>query len=98
MRWIGFIAFILVLCVLIFPIILLYGVSQSAGKLLDKVVPGMKLGPKIESTWDAAVGRPYDFMLSKFTKAAGVVPNPGAGGSQRAQHLEMGDDAAAQRR
>ena len=67
MRWIGFIIFILILCVLIFPIILLYGLSQTIGKLMDKLLPTVKLGQKIEKTWDAVIGRPYDFMLSKFT-------------------------------
>ena len=67
LRSIGFMAFILVICILIFPIIFLYALSNGIARGLDKLNSSMKLSEKNDHLWDAIVGRPYDYFCEKTT-------------------------------
>jgi len=67
LRSIGFMAFILVICVLIFPIIFFYALSNGIARGLDKLTPRMHLTKKNDHVWDAIVGAPYDYFCEKTT-------------------------------
>jgi len=55
-------ALLLLLCVGIFPFIILYSTSTSIAELLDRTSSGNKLAKKLESFW-TIVGRPYDYLV-----------------------------------
>jgi hypothetical protein len=56
---------ILILCVAIFPVVILYGISSPLGKFLDTVFPRQKFGEKMENVW-TAIGKPYDAALKRM--------------------------------
>jgi hypothetical protein len=55
-------ALLLVLCLGIFPFIVLYSSSTSIAEMLDRFSPGNKLAQKLESLW-TIVGIPYDYLV-----------------------------------
>ena len=55
-------ALLLVLCLGIFPFIILYSTSMSIAELLDRVSPQKKLAQKLEKVW-TVIGRPYDYLV-----------------------------------
>jgi hypothetical protein len=55
-------ALLLLLCVGIFPFVILYSTSTSIAELLDRTSPGNKLAQKLESFW-TIVGKPYDYLV-----------------------------------
>jgi len=56
-------ALLLVLCLGIFPFIVLYSSSMSVAELLDRFSSGDKLAQKLDSIW-TIVGRPYDYLVN----------------------------------
>ena len=56
-------ALLLVLCLGIFPFIVLYSSSMSVAELLDRFSAGDKLAQKLDSIW-TIVGRPYDYLVN----------------------------------
>ncbi len=55
-------ALLLMLCLGIFPFIILYSSSTAIAKLLDRFSPGAKLAQKLEGFW-SMIGRPYDYLV-----------------------------------
>ena len=55
-------ALLLLLCLGIFPFIVLYSTSTTIAKLLDRFSPGNKLAQKLESVW-TVIGKPYDYLV-----------------------------------
>ena len=55
-------ALLLMLCLGIFPFIIIYSSSTSIAKLLDRLMPGNKLAFKLENLW-TIVGTPYDYLV-----------------------------------
>ena len=55
-------ALLLLLCLGIFPFIILYSSSTTAAGLLDKIFPGNKLAQKLDVIW-AVIGTPYDYLV-----------------------------------
>jgi hypothetical protein len=55
-------ALLLVLCLGIFPFIVLYSSSTSIAELLDRLSPGKKLAEKLEGVW-TIIGMPYDYLV-----------------------------------
>lgn len=55
-------ALLLMLCLGIFPFIIIYSSSTSIAKLLDRFMPGNKLAFKLENLW-TIVGTPYDYLV-----------------------------------
>ena len=57
-----YLVLLIVLCVGIFPFVLLFNVTVGIGRIVDKVSRKTKIGPKIERGWDV-LGRPYDALV-----------------------------------
>jgi len=57
-----YIVLLLVLCIGIFPFVILYSVTMWLGGLWDKVSPKSKLASKIEGVWNL-IGIPYDALV-----------------------------------
>lgn len=55
-------ALLLVLCLGIFPFIVLYSTSMSIAELLDRFSKGYKLAQKLDGFW-TIVGKPYDYLV-----------------------------------
>jgi len=55
-------ALLLLLCVGIFPFIILSSTSTSIAEMLDRAFPGKKLADKFERFW-TIVGIPYDYLV-----------------------------------
>jgi hypothetical protein len=55
-------ALLLLLCVGIFPFIILYSSSTSLAELLDRASTGSKFAQKLERFW-TMVGKPYDYLV-----------------------------------
>jgi hypothetical protein len=55
-------ALLLLLCLGIFPFIILYSSSTSIAEMFDRASPGSKLAQKLERFW-TIVGRPYDYLV-----------------------------------
>jgi hypothetical protein len=55
-------ALLLLLCLGIFPFIILYSSSTSIAELLDRATSGHKLAQKLERFW-TVVGTPYDYLV-----------------------------------
>lgn len=55
-------ALLLLLCVGIFPFIILYSSSTSIAEMLDRAAPGSKRALKLERFW-TIVGTPYDYLV-----------------------------------
>lgn len=55
-------ALLLVLCLGIFPFIILYSSSMSMAEMLDRFSPAKKLAEKLEKLW-TVVGTPYDYLV-----------------------------------
>jgi len=55
-------ALLLMLCLGIFPFIVLYSSSTSLAELMDRLMPGNKLASKLETLW-TIVGTPYDYLV-----------------------------------
>lgn len=53
---------LLVLCLGIFPFIVLYSSSMSIAEILGRFLPGNKLAQKLEGVW-TAIGAPYDYLV-----------------------------------
>ena len=53
---------LLVLCVGIFPFIIVYSSSVSVAAMLDRMLPGNKLAQKLDNVW-TMVGAPYDYLV-----------------------------------
>jgi ABC-type glycerol-3-phosphate transport system permease component len=53
---------LLVLCLGIFPFIILYSSSMSIAELLDRVAPQKKLAQRLENFW-TVIGTPYDYLV-----------------------------------
>jgi len=54
---------LLVLCLGIFPFIILYSSSMSVAELLDRFSAGNKLAQKLDGIW-TIVGKPYDYLVN----------------------------------
>ena len=57
-------ALLLLLCLGIFPFIVLYSSTMSIAELLDRMSPAGKLAQKLDGVW-TVIGRPYDFLVGK---------------------------------
>jgi hypothetical protein len=55
-------ALLLLLCLGIFPFIVLYSSSMSIAELLDRFSPANKLAQKLDDLW-TIVGTPYDYLV-----------------------------------
>jgi hypothetical protein len=55
-------ALLLLLCVGIFPFIILYASSTTIAEMLDRVLPGKKLALSLDKFW-TIVGIPYDYLV-----------------------------------
>jgi hypothetical protein len=55
-------ALLLLLCLGIFPFVVLYSSSMSVAELLDRAFTGKKLAEKLETFW-TVVGTPYDYLV-----------------------------------
>jgi hypothetical protein len=55
-------ALLLVLCLGIFPFIILYSSSTSIAEMLDRFSPDKKLAQKLDRLW-TVIGKPYDFLV-----------------------------------
>lgn len=55
-------ALLLVLCLGIFPFIVLYSSSMSIAELLDRFSPGNQVARKLDGFW-TVVGIPYDYLV-----------------------------------
>ena len=55
-------ALLLLLCLGIFPFIVLYSSSTSVAELLDRVSPGSKFAQKLDAFW-TIIGIPYDYLV-----------------------------------
>lgn len=55
-------ALLLVLCLGIFPFIVLYSSSMSIAELLERFSTGNKLAQKLDNFW-TIVGVPYDYLV-----------------------------------
>ena len=61
----AYLLLMLCLCIAIFPIIILYGISSPLGRFLDTVFPRQKFGQKMEDVW-TEIGKPYDAALKRM--------------------------------
>jgi hypothetical protein len=55
-------ALLLLLCLGIFPFIVLYSSSTSIAKLLDRASTGGRFAQKLDSFW-TVIGKPYDYLV-----------------------------------
>ena len=55
-------ALLLLLCLGIFPFIILYSSTTTLAGMLDRLSTGNKLAQKLESFW-TLVGTPYDYLV-----------------------------------
>ena len=55
-------ALLLLLCLGIFPFIILYSSTTSIAEMFDRLSTGNKLAQKLESFW-TIVGTPYDYLV-----------------------------------
>jgi hypothetical protein len=55
-------ALLLLLCLGIFPFIVLYSSSMSIAEMLDRFSPGGKLAQKFDAFW-TIIGMPYDYLV-----------------------------------
>jgi len=55
-------ALLLLLCLGIFPFIILYSSTTSIAEMFDRLSTGNKLAQKLESFW-TIVGKPYDYLV-----------------------------------
>lgn len=55
-------ALLLILCLGIFPFIVLYSSSMSIAELLERFSAGNKLAQKLDNFW-TIVGTPYDYLV-----------------------------------
>ena len=55
-------ALLLLLCLGIFPFIILYSSSTSIAEMLDRFSPDKTLAQKLERLW-TIVGKPYDYLV-----------------------------------
>jgi len=55
-------ALLLLLCLGIFPFVILYSSSMSIAELLDRFFAGKKFAERLDSLW-TVVGRPYDYLV-----------------------------------
>ena len=55
-------ALLLLLCLGIFPFIILYSSSTSIAEMLDRFLLCNKLAQKLENLW-TIVGTPYDYLV-----------------------------------
>jgi hypothetical protein len=55
-------ALLLLLCLGIFPFVILYASSTSIAKLLDRASPGNELAQKLDRFW-TIIGMPYDYLV-----------------------------------
>lgn len=53
---------LLVLCLGIFPFIVLYSSSVSIAELLDRFSAGSKLAQRLDGFW-TVIGAPYDYLV-----------------------------------
>jgi len=56
-------ALLLLLCLGIFPFIVLYSSSMSIAEMLDRFSPNKKLAQQLDAVW-TIIGRPYDFLVN----------------------------------
>ena len=62
MHYVLYGALLLVLCLGIFPFIVLYSSSMSIARLLDRFFPNGMRAQKLDRLW-TVVGRPYDYLV-----------------------------------
>lgn len=55
-------ALLLLLCVGIFPFIILYSSSMSIAEMLDRFSPDNKRAQKLDNWW-TMIGTPYDYLV-----------------------------------
>jgi hypothetical protein len=55
-------ALLLLLCLGIFPFVILYSSSMSIAELLDRFSKGKKLAEKLDKFW-TVIGKPYDYLV-----------------------------------
>ena len=55
-------ALLLLLCLGIFPFIVLYSSSMSLAEMLERLLPGNKAAQKLDGFW-TVVGIPYDYLV-----------------------------------
>ena len=55
-------ALLLLLCLGIFPFIVLYSSSTTIAGLLDRALPGNLLAQKLDGVWNL-IGTPYDYLV-----------------------------------
>ena len=63
MHYVLYGALLLVLCLGIFPFVVLYTSSMSIAELLDRVSPGAKRAQRLDQLW-TVVGKPYDYLVN----------------------------------
>ena len=54
---------LLVLCLGIFPFVVLYTSSMTVARLLDRVAPGQGRAQRLDDIW-TRIGKPYDYLVS----------------------------------
>jgi hypothetical protein len=57
-----FIFILTIVCIGVFPFVVLYPTSILIGKILDTLLRSKNVSQKIDRVWDV-LGTPYDFLL-----------------------------------
>jgi len=55
-------ALLLILCLGIFPFIVLYSSTMSIAEIVDRLVPGKKFAARVDGVW-TIIGIPYDYLV-----------------------------------
>ena len=53
---------LLVLCLGIFPFIILYSSTMSIAEIMDRLIPGKKFASRVDDVW-TTIGKPYDYLV-----------------------------------
>jgi hypothetical protein len=62
MHYVLYGALLLLLCLGIFPFIVLYASSMSIARILDRFSPDKKRAQRLDRLW-TVVGKPYDYLV-----------------------------------
>ena len=63
MHYVLYGALLLVLCLGIFPFVILYTSSMSIAEIMDRFSPGAKRTQRLDRLW-TVVGKPYDYLVT----------------------------------
>jgi hypothetical protein len=64
MHYVLYGALLLLLCLGIFPFVVLYSSSMSIARMLDRFSADKKLAQQLDRWW-TIIGKPYDYLVNK---------------------------------